>query len=299
MKPKSLAIPLLFLLGLALLLPGCAKKRRERLLFYTESSFPPYEFMDGDRIVGIDVSIAKEIAKAVDRDLVIVHCSFDHLLDSLVEGKADMAIASISVTPERQEIVDFSIPYTSAGMVIVRRKDDASVASPESLVGKRVGAQGGTTAESYVRNELHQAPVLFDIPAQFMVAVEAGDLDAAICDNEPATTLVSSHPNLEILPDAITRDDYAVAVRKGDADLLDAVNSVLARILADGTYQAFCDEAAARYEILDTAFRDAEQAEKEIDALAPLPAVLADLDATLPREPSPPRRAPARQECHR
>ena len=120
-----------------------------KLVMATNAEFPPYEFHDGDKIVGIDAEIAQAIADELGMELEIEDIAFDSIIPEIVSGKADMALAGMTVTEDRKASVDFSDTYATASQMIIV-KEDSEIAGPDDLKGVTVGVQLGTTGDIYV-----------------------------------------------------------------------------------------------------------------------------------------------------
>ena len=233
----------LFGLGLvAALLCGCTAKD-ESLKMITEATFPPYEFLRGQEIVGIDVEICRAVAQKLGKSFAVESVDFDSVIPSVMSGKADLAAAGITVTEDRKKNVDFSIPYVKTGVVFVYKKS-APYAKGVDAKGKKVGVQSGTTSETYVTEELGQQPERFDSPAAAVAALKAGRVDVVIADIDPAKNCVKGEADLAI-SDFITTEEYAVAIRKGQPELLKAINETIAALKADGTLEKWVADYTA------------------------------------------------------
>lgn len=214
----------------------------------TEATFPPYEFRQGTDVVGIDVEICKAIAKELGKELAVEDVEFDSVLPSLIAGKAELAAAGITVTEDRKMMVDFSHPYVRTGIVFVFAKDkpfDAEKA--EEAKGKRIGVQNGTTSADYVREKLGQEPEMFDSPASAFAAMKAGKVDVVIADIDPAKALIKGEPDYDI-SELLTVEEYAVAIKKGQPELLAVVNKVIDGLDASGKLDEIKDEWTAKAE---------------------------------------------------
>ena len=219
----------------------------------TEATFPPYEFRQGDDIVGIDVEICKAIAKELGKELKVEHLEFDSVIPSLTSGKAELAAAGITVTEDRKMQVDFSVPYVRTGIVFIFSKDKPfDEAKPEEAKGKRVGVQNGTTSADYVREKLGQEPEMFDSPASAFAAMKAGKVDVVIADIDPAKAVIKGEPDYAV-SDLLTVEEYAVAVNKGQAELLAAVNKVIDELSASGKLDEIKAEWTAKAEAAQAA----------------------------------------------
>ena len=214
----------------------------------TEATFPPYEFRQGTEIVGIDVEICKAIAKELGKELKIEDVEFDSVLPSLIAGKAELAAAGITVTEDRKMQVDFSVPYVRTGIVFIFSKDKPfDEAKPEEAKGKRVGVQNGTTSADYVREKLGQEPEMFDSPASAFAALKAGKVDVVIADIDPAKAVVKGQDGYDI-SDLLTVEEYAVAIKKGQPELLATMNKVIEGLQDSGKLDEIKDEWTAKAE---------------------------------------------------
>ena len=229
-------------LACALLLAGCGREDGA-LRMVTEASYPPYEFLRGREVVGVDVEVCRAVAEKVGRPLRVVNVDFDAVIASVVSGKADLAAAGLTVTEDRRKSVDFSDPYLTTGLVVIYRKADP-VLTGAGCKGKRIGVQGGTTSDDYVVRELHEEPERFRSDAEAVVALKGGRCDVVICDLILARNCIRGVSELA-LSDLITTEEYAIAVRKGRPDLLRAINETLRELKADGRLDRWMGQYAA------------------------------------------------------
>ena len=216
----------------AALLAGCGGSNSNTLKMITEASFPPYEFLRGQDVVGIDVEICRAVATRLGRPFLVETVDFDSVIPAVISGKADLAAAGITVTEDRKKNVDFSIPYVKTGIVVIYKKDNP-FKDVEQLKGKKIGVQSGTTSENFVVNELKQEPERSRSPAEAVAGLKAGRCDFVIADIDPAKNCVKGEPDLA-LSDFITSEEYAVAIRKGQPELLAAINETIAELKANG-----------------------------------------------------------------
>ena len=206
----------------------------------TEATFPPYEYREGNTVVGIDVEICRAIAKELGKELAVEDVEFDSVLPSLIAGKAELAAAGITVTEDRKMIVDFSHPYVRTGIVFVFAKDTP------------IGVQNGTTSADYVRDKLGQEPEMFDSPASAFAALKQGKVDVVIADIDPAKALIKGQPDYDI-SDLLTVEEYAVAIKKGQPELLAVVNRVIDALEDSGKLDEIKEEHTARAANLSSA----------------------------------------------
>ena len=223
---------LMMALAAAACLCGCAQKESDTLKMITEATFPPYEFLRGREIVGIDVEICRAVAQKLGKGFACETVDFDSVIPAVISGKADVAAAGITVNEDRKKNVDFSVPYVKTGIVVVYKKS-TPFTGPDQLKGKKIGVQGGTTSETYVLDQLKQEPERSRSPAEAVAALKAGRVDFVIADIDPAKNCVKGEADLA-LSDFITSEEYAVAIKKGNPELLKAIDETIAEIKADG-----------------------------------------------------------------
>ena len=213
------------------LLCGCGEKDNS-LKMITEATFPPYEFLRGQEIAGIDVEICRAVAKKLNRPFKSETVDFDSVIPAVISGKADLAAAGITVTEDRKKNVDFSIPYVKTGIVVIYKKSNP-FKNIEQLKGKKIGVQGGTTSETFVLEQLKQEPERSKSPAEAVAALKSGRVEFVIADIDPAKNCVKGEADLA-LSDFITSEEYAVAIRKGQPELLKAIDETIAELKASG-----------------------------------------------------------------
>ena len=213
------------------------------LIMSTNAAFPPYEMTnDAGEFEGIDVEMAGEIAKRLGLELQIDDMGFDAALLAVQQGKSDIAMAGITITEDRLVNMDFSNTYAN-GVQSVIVPEGSDITSPDDLAGKLVGVQRGTTGYTFCIDEFGEDAVApFDNGNTAVQNLVSGKVDAVVIDNAPAQEYVAANPGLTILDTAFADEDYAIGVAKGNTQLLDAINSILAEMEADGTTQAIIDK---------------------------------------------------------
>ena len=214
------------------LMCGCADKNDDTLKMITEATFPPYEFLRGQEIVGIDVEICRAVAQKLGKGFQCETVDFDSVIPAVISGKAHLAAAGITVTEDRKKNVDFSDPYVKTGIVVVYKKDNP-FKDKDQLKGKKIGVQAGTTSETFVTDELKQEPERTKAPAEAVAALKTGRVEFVIADIDPAKNCVKGEDSLA-LSDFITSEEYAIAIKKGQPELLKAINETIAELKADG-----------------------------------------------------------------
>lgn len=230
---------LFIIFGISFLLFGC-NKDDNKLVMVTEAGFAPYEYRDSNGIVGVDVDIAREIAASMGKELEIKDVAFDSLINELNSGKADFAAAGMSISEERKKEVDFSIEYVSSKQVIVVRKDYNKIKSVNDLNGKTISVQLGSVADSYVNNNYKNSKIVRQ--KKFLSAAEdvkAKKADCIVMDELPAKELVKNNSELTILSIELFTDKYAIAVKKGNTELLNKINEVLEKLIEEGKIEEF------------------------------------------------------------
>ena len=213
------------------LLCGCGEKDNS-LKMITEATFPPYEFLRGQEIAGIDVEICRAVAKKLNRPFKAETVDFDSVIPAVISGKADLAAAGITVTEDRKKNVDFSIPYVKTGIVVIYKKSNP-FKDKDQLKGKKIGVQSGTTSETFVLEQLKQEPERSKSPAEAVAALKSGRVEFVIADIDPAKNCVKGEADLA-LSDFITSEEYAVAIRKGQPELLKAIDETITELKASG-----------------------------------------------------------------
>ena len=213
-------------------LVACTSKKDE-LVMATNAEFPPYEFHEGDKIVGIDVEICQAIADELGKELVIEDMAFDSVITSVYTGKADLGAAGLTVTEDRLKNINFSTPYATAAQVIIVL-DDSEISSPDDLIGKTIGVQLGTTGDIYAEDIEDATLERYNKGFEAVQALLQGKIDAVIIDNEPAKVYVSQNEGLKIVDEAFTYEEYAIAIAKNNTELLDEVNSAIAKLKESG-----------------------------------------------------------------
>ena len=217
-----------------------------KLTMATNAYFPPYEYYEGETIIGIDAEIAAAIAEKLGLELEIVDMQFDSIISSVNAGSADMGLAGMTVTPERQEEVDFSISYAS-GVQSIIVKEGSPITTVDDLYAEgaayKVGVQLGTTGDIYSTDDFGEELVTqYTNGNEAVAALLGGDVDCVIIDNEPAKAFVAANEGLVILDTEYAIEDYAICFAKNNSALRDKDDGALKELIADGTVQAIIDK---------------------------------------------------------
>ncbi|MDD6763629.1 MAG: ABC transporter substrate-binding protein [Clostridiales bacterium] len=248
MNKRFLALTTAALLSLSAVLTGCggSKSDSKVLTMATNAQFPPYEYYEGDKIVGIDAEIAEAIADKLGMTLKIEDVEFDSVLTGVQSGKYDIGLAGITVTPERQQSMDFSDTYAT-GIQSIIVPEGSEITSVDDLMADgaayKVGVQLSTTGDIYATDDFGADRVQeFQSGADAVAALTAGKIDCVIIDNQPAKSYVAANEGLTILDSAYTEEEYALCTAKGNDELLTKINGAIAELKEDGTIQSILDK---------------------------------------------------------
>jgi polar amino acid transport system substrate-binding protein len=238
MKTSRFALALLIITALALPIGAQAKAK---ITFGSDCTFPPMEMVDANKnIIGFDIDMINAVANAAGFEAVIKNVAWDGIFAGLSNGEYDAILSSVTITDERKGTMDFSAPYVNAGQVIVVPKATANVTKPEDLKGKIVGVQISTTGDIAVGKIAGvKQKKTYDEIGLAIEDLSIGRLDAVVIDSPVAANYVLQNDKykalLKISSKPFTDEFYGVAVKKGNAKILDLVNKGLAAIQKDGT----------------------------------------------------------------
>jgi polar amino acid transport system substrate-binding protein len=227
---------------------------KKTLTMATNAAFPPYEYYEGEKVVGIDAEIAQAIADKLGYELKIEDMDFNSIITAVQTGKVDMGMAGMTVTEDRKKNVDFTDSYAT-GIQSVIVKEDSTITSVDDLGklledGKSflIGVQQSTTGDIYCSaapedggyGEDHVTK--FTTGANAIQALVTGKVDCVIIDNEPAKKFVEANKGLKILDTEYAVEDYAIAISKDNSELMQKVNGALKDLIADGTVKKILDK---------------------------------------------------------
>ena len=208
---------------------------KEVLTMCTNATFPPYEYYDGDKIIGIDAEIAQAIADKLGMELVIEDMEFNSIISYVNANDKAFGMAGMTVTEDRKKTVDFTTSYAK-GIQSVIVKADSDIKSIDDLAGKKIGVQLSTTGDIYATDDFGADFVTqYNKATDCVLGLTKGDVDAVIIDNAPAKVFVEQNEGLVLLDAAYADEDYAIAVKKGDAELLEKLDTAITELIADGT----------------------------------------------------------------
>ena len=224
---------------------GDAVVEKEVLKMGTNAYFKPYEYYEGDKIIGIDAEIAAAIANYLGMELVIEDMEFDSIITAVKAGSVDFGMAGMTVTEERLLEIDFTSSYAK-GVQSIIVKEDSAITSVDSLyeAAYKIGVQQGTTGDIYATDDFGADNVTpYNNANNAVLALVGGDIDCVIIDNEPAKALVEANAGLKILETSYADEDYAICVSKDNNDLLAKLNDAIVALTIDGTI----DNIVAKY----------------------------------------------------
>lgn len=209
-------------------------KERGYIKVSTNADFDPFEYKDGDRIIGIDVDIARKLAEYMGFDIEINDVAFDAVTLELSNRTCDFAIAAMSYSDEKAQSVDFSEPYFNAKNVVIVPVD-SGIKSGEEIADKKIGVALGFTGDIYCTEHFPNADIhRYDTASDAVLDLISGRLDAVVIDDTPAKKLINiSDGKAKILDGYLFEESYRVAVPKGEKELLDKINTSLAQMKAD------------------------------------------------------------------
>ena len=246
MKKRILSVALILVMGV-LALTGCGSKSSNKIVFGTNAEFPPFEYISTNGVIdgydGIDMAIASKIGEISGKDIEIANMEFDSLLVAIQNGQIDAAIAGMTATEERAQTVDFSTPYYTATQVMVV-KEGSDIKTAADMEGKAIAVVQGYTGETVVKDLGYQYEA-FKKGTECILELVNGKCDVVVIDSATAKDFVGDNEGLVIVedPSAFESEEYAIAVKKGNTELLKTINEAIDKMLADGTISEF----AAKY----------------------------------------------------
>lgn len=238
MKKRIIGV-ITFIVFTMLFVTGC-KSKKDTIIVGTEAGFAPYEYLEGDEVVGVDMDIAKAIADYLGKELVIKNMDFKGALAAVQSGQVDFVAAGVSVDEERMKVMDFSVDYVDSTEVVVVNKENPMVSSIDDLDGKIIGVQEGNIADFWVEENVNAKEIKrYSKFGQAAEDLKNGKIDCIVMDSHPAEEMVATNPELAILDGVLFEDKYAIAVKKGNKELLDAINTVIEQLKKEGKIEEF------------------------------------------------------------
>ena len=241
---KKIFVLAAMLLAMGAVLVGCGTSDEDVLIMATSADFPPFEFInDQGEFDGFDVHMARAIADILGMELQIDDMVFDGVIVSVYTGAADVGIAAITVTEERLESVNFSIPYFQTALVAIVAYD-SPITSTNQLhePGIAIAVQLGTTSDIMVEWYLPDADVVrMRTATDTIMELSTGRSEAIVIDRGVAEQFIDTHPNLRILPETLAYEEYAIVISQDNPELLADINSALQQLMDNGELQRIYD----------------------------------------------------------
>lgn len=253
MKKITAIVMSLVLLASVAMLAGCGSKETEKktLTLATSADFPPYEFVGDDgNYAGIDIEVSKLIADKLGMELKVENMDFNSVISSVQTGKADIGMAGLTVTPDREKNVAFTDSYAT-GIQVVIVKNGSAIKTVDDLYAKgasyKIGVQLTTTGDIYISDDINDKKMSCTVEeyksgADAVAALVAGKIDCVVIDNEPAKSFVAANSGLSILETEFVTEDYAICVAKENTELKDQINGALKELIADGSVKKVQDK---------------------------------------------------------
>ena len=224
------------LLSLFILL-GCSNSKGVNKLYVgTNAEFDPFEYREGDIIVGFDIDFIKAVGEIIGKEVEIVDIAFDGLLPALQSKKIDLIIAGMTATEERKKFVNFTDPYYNSKQAILVNSDNLDITSIDNLEGKRIGVVLGFTGELIASNIENATIQQFNATSETILALKNNKVDAVILDYEPAKAYSKVNNDIKLVDTKLEQEEYAIAIRKEDTELLNKINDAILTLKENGTY---------------------------------------------------------------
>lgn len=220
---------------------GC-KDKSEKLYVGTNAEFEPFEYRESGNIVGFDIELVNEIAKLINKEIEIEDMAFDGLLPALQTKKIDLIIAGMTATEERKKNVNFSEPYYKSQQAMVVHKDENNIKTFDDLVGKEVGVILGYTGDLIVSEIADVRVQRYNATSEAIMGLKAKKVQAVVLDYEPAKNYSAQNPELKLVETDSASEEYAIAIRKEDTQLLEDINKALNTLKENGTYETLLNK---------------------------------------------------------
>lgn len=203
----------------------------------TNAQFPPFEFYPNDKIAGFDIELAQIIADKLNVKLVVEDMNFNSLIDAINKNKIDLIISAMTITPERQSKVNFSNPYYTSNQSIMVMDKNENIKAIEDLKNKKIGIQTGTTGEQ-IASKIEGVEIFkYNTALAAIMDMKSANIDAIVYDLEACKKFKENNPSIKIIDVQFDKEQYGIAVRKDDIELLNLINEVLEEIKSNGQYE--------------------------------------------------------------
>ncbi|MFP3153881.1 transporter substrate-binding domain-containing protein [Lachnospiraceae bacterium ZAX-1] len=232
-------------------------KKAGKIVMYTNAEFPPYEFVQDDEIVGVDIEIGKAIAEKIGVELEIMNADFDGIVASIATGKGDVGISGITINEERKGQVDFSVPYVDSVQYVIL-PEDSELKVVEDFAELALGGQTGTTGSMLIEDEIADG-VLAGTKAEFksyksaptaMQDLITGRIAGVVIDELVAISIADANEGYKAIPliyksGSPVTEQFGVAIKKENEDLLKIIDEAISSMLSDGSVEKYLDEYSA------------------------------------------------------
>lgn len=223
-------------LTLGLTLNAASAFAEDTIRAVTDATFPPMEFVKDGKRTGFDIELVEALGQAMGKKIQWIDIDFKGLIPALQANRADIAVSAIYITEDRKKVVDFTDPYYAGGLVVLTKKD-GPVKTLKDLDGRKVSVQVGTKSVNYLRDNYPKVErVEVEKNQEMFNLVQIGRSDAAVTGKPAAKLFAQAMPNLHVLDEQITTEEYGIAVPKTKPELTSELNAALKKIKADGTY---------------------------------------------------------------
>lgn len=252
----AIVMSLVLMVGV-FMLAGCGSDKdaegteKKTLTLATSADFPPYEFVGDDgEFAGIDIEVSKLIAEKLGYELKVENMDFNSVITSVQNGKADIGMAGLTVTPDRLENVDFTDSYAT-GVQVVIVKEGSPIKTVDDLYAEgaqyKIGVQLATTGDIYISDDIADKKMSCTVEeykagADAVAALVAGKIDCVVIDNEPAKSFVAANDGLTVLDTEFVTEDYAICIAKENTELRNSINGALKELIADGSVKKIQDK---------------------------------------------------------
>ncbi len=216
---------------------GCNEEKKDsKIILGTNAEFPPFEYREKGEITGFDMELARAISKKMGRELEIKDMAFDGLIPALQSKKIDFIAAGMTATDERRKNVNFTASYYESSQVIIVNVENNEIKGVKDLEGKKVGVQLGTTGDTEAQKIKGVKLKKYNAAFAGVMELKNKKIEAIILDSEPAANFVRENKGLKILPENLTKEEYAMAISKGNESLLKEIDGALKELRENGEY---------------------------------------------------------------
>ncbi len=241
MIKKGIILSMIAAISVLCIFSACGKDgaKGKKIVIATDATWPPMEYIDANKnIVGFDIDMLNAAAKEGGFEVEFKNQAWDGIFAGLAAGKYDAVVSSVTITAERQNTMDFSVPYVNAGQIIVVKKELSGLETLAQFEGKKVGAQIGTTGAIEIKKNPKITAKEYDELGLAMEDLAKGRIDAIVCDSPIAADFALQNPKyktiLKIVGQPFTTEEYGVAVTKGNKEILDLINNGLKKVKEKG-----------------------------------------------------------------